>query len=87
MELHIKVTPNARRSGFAGWGADEKGRPLLLVKLAAPPVEGKANRELVEFLSETLGCAKGQIRLLRGEGSRLKTVEVPDSSAAALPVK
>ena len=39
--LVVRVTPNARKSEVLGWGADEKGRPVLLIKLAAPPVEGK----------------------------------------------
>ena len=36
--LIVRVTPNARRSEIIGWGADEKGRPVLLLKLGAPPV-------------------------------------------------
>ena len=51
-QLALRVSPNARKSEFAGWTADEKGRPVLLVKLAAPPVDGKANEELVRFLSK-----------------------------------
>jgi uncharacterized protein YggU (UPF0235/DUF167 family) len=57
------VTPNARKSEFAGWTADEKGRPVLLVKLSAPPVDGKANTELIRFLADALGCPKGQVTL------------------------
>ena len=44
MNLAVKVTPNARKSEITGWGADEQGRRVLLVKLAAPAQEGKANR-------------------------------------------
>lgn len=85
MQLFLKVTPNARRSEIAGWGVDERGRPVLLVRLAAPPVDGKANRELVAFLSDALGCAKREVTLLRGEGARQKLVQIPDSAASALP--
>jgi hypothetical protein len=80
-----KVTPNARRSECTGWSSDEKGRPLLLIKLNAPPVEGKANAELLRFLAETLDCAKGRVVLVRGESSRLKVVEIPSDCAARLP--
>ncbi len=64
---------------------DEKGRPVLLIKLQAPPVEGKANTELLRFLAEALGCAKSQVVLLRGESSRLKVVELPEEALAKLP--
>lgn len=84
-QLAVRVTPNAKKSIFAGWTADEKGRPVLLVKLAAPPVDGKANTELIRFLAESLGCAKAQITLLRGTSSRQKTLELPASLLERLP--
>ena len=83
--LSCRVTPNAKRSEFTGWTMDEKGRPVILVKLHAPPVEGKANTELLRFLAESLGCPKGQVTLMRGESSRLKVVEVPTAALELLP--
>lgn len=76
-QLALRVSPNARKSEFAGWTADEKGRPVLLVKLAAPPVDGKANDELVRFLAKELGVPKGSVTLLRGASGRQKMVELP----------
>lgn len=84
-QLVVRVTPNARRSEILGWGADEKGRPVLLIKLAAPPVDGKANIELVRFMAGCLGCAKGRVQLVRGEGSRQKVLEVPAETLVKLP--
>lgn len=86
-QLAVRVTPNAKRSEFAGWTADEKGRPVLLVKLQAPPVEGKANTELIRFLAKALGCSKSEIVLLRGDTSRQKSLEVPSHMLALLPAK
>jgi len=83
--LAVRVTPNAKKSAFAGWTADEKGRPVLLVKLAAPPVDGKANTKLISFLADELDCPKGQITLLRGTSSRQKTVELPAAVMERLP--
>jgi len=83
-QLTCRVTPNARRSEVLGWGADEKGRHVLLIKLGAPPVEGKANTELLRFLAETLGCNRGSLTLLRGESSRVKVVELPAEVLAKL---
>lgn len=84
-QLVVRVTPNARKSEFSGWGMDEKGRSVMLMKLGAPPVDGKANTELIRFLAETLGCAKSQVTLLRGEGSRQKVLELPQSAYDRLP--
>jgi len=84
-QLALRVTPGARKSEFAGWTADEKGRPVLLVKLAAPPVDGKANTELIRFLATALDCPKGQIILLRGTSTRQKTVELPAAAMEKLP--
>lgn len=84
-QLFIRATPNARKSEFAGWTMDEKGRPVLLVKLQAPPVDGKANAELIRFLARALDCPRSAVALLRGEGSRQKVVELPASAMELLP--
>ncbi len=84
-QLAVRVTPNAKKSAFAGWTADEKGRPVLLVKLNVPPVDGKANDELIRFLAEAFDCPKSQITLLRGTSSRQKTVELPATVMERLP--
>lgn len=69
--LRIVVQPGARRTEVVGPVGDE-----LKVRVAAPPREGKANRELVRFLARILGVAKRDVTLLRGEASRHKTVRV-----------
>ena len=84
MTLAIKVTPNSRNSEVTGWGVDEQGRRVLLVKIAAPAQDGKANKELVRFMAEFLGCAKSAISLMRGDSSRTKVLEVPPEAAARL---
>jgi uncharacterized protein (TIGR00251 family) len=84
MTLAVKVTPNARKSEITGWGADEQGRRVLLVKLAAPAQDGKANRELIRFMADHLGCAKSEVSLVRGEASRTKALEIPSEAAARL---
>lgn len=84
MLLAVKVTPNARKSELTGWSVDEQGRRVLLVKLAAPAQEGRANKELIRFMAEILGCAKSAVSLVRGESSRTKVLEVPPEAAARL---
>ncbi|MES2595722.1 MAG: DUF167 domain-containing protein [Verrucomicrobiota bacterium] len=85
--LTVRVTPNARRSEIMGWGMDEKGRSVLLLKLGAPAIDGKANAELVRFIAEVLDCPKSSVTLIRGEGSRQKMLEVPAAALSKLPSK
>lgn len=85
LPLTCRVSPNARRTEFTGWTMDEKGRPVMLVKLHAAPVEGAANTELLRFLVELLGCSKSQVTLVRGSTSRLKVVEIPTALEGKLP--
>ena len=71
MDLEIRVIPRAGRSGFAGLrdGA-------LLVKLAATPVDGAANDELIALLARTLRIPKRDISLVSGERSRTKRIRI-----------
>ncbi|MDR2101339.1 MAG: DUF167 domain-containing protein [Treponema sp.] len=70
--LDIKVLPGASKNEFTGI---REGR--LRVKIAAPPEDGKANGELIAFFARTLGCAKRELTLVRGEKSRIKTLGIP----------
>ncbi len=76
--LNLKVTPNSRRSEFLNWIEDENGNALLKIKLAAPPVDGKANKALLLFLAKSFGVPKSSLSLVRGEKSRKKAVEFAD---------
>jgi len=72
IHLAVKAIPGASKTEFAGV---QNG--LLRVKIAAPPEDGKANAELIAFLSQVLGCPRRDISLLRGEKSRQKIVAFP----------
>ena len=69
--LAVKITPNAGRNEIAGF---KEG--TLHVKIAAPPEKGKANKELVDFLSERLGVKKSTILIIKGQTSRNKVISV-----------
>lgn len=81
MKLALKVTPGARKNEILGWEDDypQVGR-VLKVKIAAPPVEGKANKEIVLFLAKALGVTKSSIELVHGTSGRIKLVEIPDGT-------
>ena len=65
------MQPNARRNEVLGF---EDG--ILRVKIAAPPVKGKANKELVLFLSQLIGVSKSSINIKSGLTGRRKVITV-----------
>lgn len=71
MDLDVRVMPRAGRSGFGGLrdGA-------LLVRLAAAPVDGAANDELIALLAKTLRIPRRAITIVSGERSRTKRVRI-----------
>jgi len=71
VDLEIRVIPRAGRSGFAGL---REG--ALLVRLAAAPVDGAANAELIALLAKTLKIPKRDITIVSGERSRSKRVRI-----------
>ena len=75
----MQIQPNARRNEVLGF---EDG--VLRVKIAAPPVKGKANKELVDFLSGLLGVSKGSITIEKGLTSRRKLVVIEGLSQAQI---
>jgi uncharacterized protein (TIGR00251 family) len=73
--LTIKVTPNAGRNAIVGF---KEG--VLLVKVAAPPEKGKANKELIDFLAEKLGIKKSSVLIVKGQTSRFKSIVIEGMS-------
>ncbi len=69
--INIQVQPNARRNEVLGF---EDG--ILHVKVAAPPVKGKANKELVLFLSQLIGVSKSSINIRSGLTSKRKVIAI-----------
>ena len=75
--LSIRVIPRAGKTQVAGVRHDS-----LLVRLAASPVDGMANRQLIDLLARTLGISKTQVEIVAGLNSREKRVKVIGLSAA-----
>ena len=85
LTIEVHVQPGARRTEIVG---DHGGR--LKLRLAAPPVDGAANRALTEFLAWRFGVPRNDVTVIRGTTSRIKTVSVsamtppsPDSLRAS----
>jgi len=77
--LTVRVVPRASRSGIAGYhdGA-------LRIRVAASPVEGAANRELMRFLSKTFKVPQNAVTIISGSSSRNKIIRITNPSAASL---
>ena len=69
--ISVRIQPGASRNEAVG----ETGG-VWRIRVAAPPREGKANRELIEFLSDKLGIAKSRINIVRGENARDKVMSI-----------
>ena len=70
-KISLLVYPNAARNEVLGFT-----NGVLRVKVTAPPVKGKANRELITFLSRLLGVSKGSVNIIKGHATRNKVVAI-----------
>ena len=84
VRLAVRLTPRASRDGVDGIAQDAEGRPILKLRLVAPPVEGAANEALIAFLAKTLSLRKADIIIRSGKTSRLKILHLAGDSAEIL---
>ncbi len=80
MKITVKV--KTRCSPAEIDGIDSQG--VLRVRLGAPPVHGKANRELIKLLSRRFRVAGSRIEILRGEHASMKIIEIPGADMSLL---
>ena len=67
----VKIHPRARKNAVTGKIGD-----ALKISLTAPPVEGRANQALMEFLAEFLNVPRSSIKIVAGQNSRSKVISV-----------
>ena len=70
--VKLRVSPNAKSTGLQG----PYGEAALKLKVAAPPVDGRANAEVERFVARMTGTAPSSVRVVRGLSGRDKTVFV-----------
>jgi uncharacterized protein len=69
--LDLAIQPGAKRCEWIGLhGA------AIKIRIQAPPIDGRANRALIEFLAEEFATPKSRITVIRGETNRSKTVRI-----------
>ncbi len=74
--LAVRLTPRGGGDRIDGWGEDAQGRPLLKVRVSAPPVEGEANAALEKLLAKALGLPKSAVGVAAGQTARIKSLIV-----------
>jgi hypothetical protein len=77
--LVVQVQPNARQNEVTNF---ENG--VLQVRIAAPPIKGKANKELIEFLSKLLGINKSNLTMEKGMSSKRKVIAIKQLTPAQI---
>ena len=77
--LVLHIVPRARETTVAGTHGD-----AIKIRVAAPPVDGAANDELIRFLAKRLGVPASRVTITSGSGGRRKTVAVEGMDAAAI---
>ena len=82
LRIRVRVKPRASKSRILGL---REG--MLEVAIAAPPVDGEANLELIRTLAAALGCGKSALEIVSGAGSRSKLVSIAGFSQAELVAK
>lgn len=72
--INVKVYPRSSKRGI------EVDGKRLKVRLKSPPIENKANEELIELVARELGCRKGSISIIKGLSSKEKVLLIKISS-------
>lgn len=75
--LAVRVHPGAKKNDVAGIHAG-----AVKISLTAPPVDGRANEALIEFVAERLRIPRARVALVSGTASRMKVLRITGKSAA-----
>jgi uncharacterized protein len=78
-DLHVRLQPRARREEVVGERAG-----AVVIRVTAPPVDGKANAALCAFVARAAGVPPSRVSVVRGHGSRDKVVRVDGVEEMAL---
>ena len=75
-QIAIRVTSRSAKPGIGGWRAGADGREELEVRVAEAPADGAANSAVVKLLAKALGVPKSEVRIVAGQASRHKRIDV-----------
>ena len=82
VNIAVQVHPGAKRNEVLRFQES-----IWHMKIAAPPVEGKANKELIDFLSEVLGVSKSRVAIEKGATSHRKLIAIEGLTVAEVEAR
>lgn len=82
LKVNLRVTPGAKTTLVGGSWDDPDMGPRLIVKVTAPPEDGKANQAVIKAIAKTLGLAKSRLEITAGHTNRHKTLEISEPDEA-----
>lgn len=85
--LRVRLTPNASACAVRGIFVDADGQEFLKINVVAVPEKGRANQELIKFLSKMFKIPKSEISLICGETDRCKKLLLPFSEKLSLDLE
>jgi uncharacterized protein (TIGR00251 family) len=80
IEIAVRVIPRARKTEVVGFRDD-----VLVIRVAAPPVEGAANEALIEFLSSACHVPRRAVQILSGDRGRRKRIAIDGVTTEQIP--
>ncbi len=80
--LRVRLIPKGGRNALTGWVDG-----VLSARVSAPPIDGAANKALIEMLSDKLAVSKSKISILSGETSRNKLLRIEGVTSSDLEAK
>jgi uncharacterized protein (TIGR00251 family) len=78
-KIAVQISPGAAKNEINGMLND-----VLRIKISAPPVKGKANKELIDYLSHLLGISKDRLYILKGSTSKNKLISIDGLSKVSV---
>ncbi|AEI37357.1 MAG: DUF167 domain-containing protein [Zymomonas mobilis subsp. pomaceae] len=76
IRIALRVTARASKTGFTQLDKDSSGRGLFRIRVAAPPVEGASNKNLMAYLSKQFSVSKTAVSIDSGEHSKIKIIHI-----------
>lgn len=83
-QIRVRVTPNSSKNAITGIFTDSNQKEFLKINLRAVPEKGKANQELIAFLSKLLHLNKSSFTILSGETDRYKKLQIDTENLPTL---
>ena len=83
IRFYVRLTPKGGRDAIEGWSTDTAGKQVLKARVSAPPEDGKANAALIALIARALDVKKASIKIVSGESSRMKLIEVSGDETLA----